>query len=775
MAFSLSPSVDVREFDLSLTIPNLPSAKTGMILPADKGPCQAITAIASESDLVNKFGKPTKDNAKEWFNGWNFLQYASSLYVVRPLPMVGTVAAENAALKFDSVGGVLTVTSSESYEKFYNEEVALGEIEYNHSIVDDKKLAFVNRSITSTQDLAVAVCSDPTYWDAPLAADLAVKGEIVFTPGVGGCVIDPEAPARPAYPAGATQIGVVDASGFAIGDSFVFGGKNIVVKGITGNVLTISPGLPSKVQELKTLTIMFDYTGGNYTAGVGVVLKYVDSIGTLTVGDTFVLCDPVGGTRNVVTITAHDSVASTITVDLPFDLAVVGGVEPAGYVPGLASYLRSYDSVYDSALVKKVVTGGSTVSTYIIGLGTVVTEELVSFNDLFEYEPEWANDEFVAVILQKVAGKYELAETFTGSYSETARDHSGRNMFMESVINSQSKLVYCIVRQDGDKIDTAPVALPKFQNSALTVGDPVTTQEVVLAEDLFRDPEAFDINILIASKGNLNGMSQIAESRKDCFAVVAPYEETDFIGKSATDATATLCNEFGVKTPLTGQRDFSTFGTYSAVYGNMKYQYDKFNDVNRWVSMAGDVAGIFAAMDADRDPWWAPAGLERGKAKNAIKLAVNPNKQNRDELQVNSINPIIPIPGEGNAVIWGQKTATAKPSAFDRINVRRLLITIEKAVATAARYGLFEFNDAFTRSRLFALIDPFLRTVQARRGVYDYLVVVDESNNTPDVIDANALVIDVYLKPTKVAEFIQVNMKVTRTDANFAELVGQAP
>jgi len=782
MAFSLSPSVDVREFDLSLTIPNLPSAKTGMVLPADKGPCLAITAITSEADLVNKFGKPTKDNYKEWFNAWNFLQYASSLYVARPLPQVGGVPVENAALKFNAPGGVFDSVNNESLGDFYNEELAFGQIENQHTMVALDDLIFVNRAVTSTQDAAVATCSDPAYWNSPIANDVAAKGKIVFTAGVGDCVVDatllgegtpsntsPIA-TRPVYPAGSTKIGVEDASFFAVGDTFIVGNKNIVVKDVdvVNNILTISPGLPVAVAQLKKLSIFFDFTAGPIPVGATTIPCL--STSGLVNGDKVVVYDDNTDQKMELTVagltpTSFSCAATTFTIE----------EDTAGYVVGSDSYLRSYDALYDSALVKTVQAGGSTVSTYIIGTGSVVTEELVTFNELFEFEPDWSNDEFVVVVLQKSNNKFGLAETFTGSYNETARDFSGRNMFMESVINSQSKLVYCLVKENGNKVDTAPQPLQKFASSALTVGDPVGTNDIIFAEDLFRDPEGFDINILIASKGNLNGMSEIAETRKDCVAIVCPYQETDYIGKSATDACAKLIEEFGVKSTMTGSRDFSRFGTYSAVYGNMKYQYDKFNDVNRWVGVAGDIAGLYAAMDADRDPWWAPAGLERGKIKNAIKLVINPNKQNRDDLYVNSINPILGIPGEGNAVVWGQKTATAKPSAFDRVNVRRLLITIEKAVATASRYGLFEFNDAFTRSRLFALIDPYLRTVQARRGVYDFLVVCDESNNPATVIDANALVIDVYLKPTKVAEFIQINMKVTRTDANFQEIVGQAP
>jgi phage tail sheath protein FI len=292
------------------------------------------------------------------------------------------------------------------------------------------------------------------------------------------------------------------------------------------------------------------------------------------------------------------------------------------------------------------------------------------------------------------------------------------------------------------------------------------------AASLFSDAELFDINLLLAHELDINFMSNIAESRKDCFAIVAPYDHRPLVGRPLSDATQHLCEVFGTQTVFTN-KEFTTFGTYSGIFGNMKYQYDKYNDVNRWIAIAGDIAGLAAQTDNDRDTWWAFAGLNRGKIKNVIKLAFNPNKQNRDDLYVNSINSIITIVGEGTGILMGQKTATAKASGIDRINVRRLLITIEKALATAVKYSLFEFNDSFTRNRLIGLIDPFMRNVKARRGVYWYGLKCDKDNNTPFIIDSNGLVIDLAVQPTKTIEFINLNVFINKTgDISFGETVG---
>jgi phage tail sheath protein FI len=185
--------------------------------------------------------------------------------------------------------------------------------------------------------------------------------------------------------------------------------------------------------------------------------------------------------------------------------------------------------------------------------------------------------------------------------------------------------------------------------------------------------------------------------------------------------------------------------------------------------LCGDIAGLCARTDVTNDPWWSPAGFNRGQVKGVVKLAFNPTLTFRDELYKNNINPVVTFPGEGT-VLYGDKTAQAKPSAFDRINVRRLFIVLEKAIATASKYSLFEFNEAFTRAQFRSLVEPFLRDVQSRRGLYDFKVVCDEKNNTPEVIDGNRFVADIYIKPARSINFIQLNFIATRTGVSFSEV-----
>ena len=233
---------------------------------------------------------------------------------------------------------------------------------------------------------------------------------------------------------------------------------------------------------------------------------------------------------------------------------------------------------------------------------------------------------------------------------------------------------------------------------------------------------------------------------------------SSFSGKEAIDTVAF--------------RDTLTSTSYAVMDSGWKYQYDKFNDLQRYIPANGDTAGIMVRSDIARDPWYSPAGFNRGILKNVNKLAFNPNKAERDLLYKNGVNPITTFPGEGT-VLFGDKTLLAKPSAFDRINVRRLFIVLEKAIATAAKFTLFEFNDAFTRAQFVQLVEPFLRDVQGRRGIFDFRVVCDETNNTPEVIDSNRFIGDIYIKPARSINFIQLNFIAVRTGVEFSEVVGQ--
>jgi phage tail sheath protein FI len=209
--------------------------------------------------------------------------------------------------------------------------------------------------------------------------------------------------------------------------------------------------------------------------------------------------------------------------------------------------------------------------------------------------------------------------------------------------------------------------------------------------------------------------------------------------------------------------------SYAVMDSGYKYQYDRYNDKYRYIPLNGDTAGLCARTDYTNDPWFSPGGLNRGQIKNVVKLAFNPNKVQRDNLYKSGINPVVTFPGQGT-VLFGDKTLLAKPSAFDRINVRRLFIVMEKAIATAAKFQLFEFNDGFTRAQFKNLVEPFLRDVQGRRGITDFVVKCDESNNTGEVIDRNEFIADIFIKPNRSINFITLNFIAARSAINFSEI-----
>jgi phage tail sheath protein FI len=285
---------------------------------------------------------------------------------------------------------------------------------------------------------------------------------------------------------------------------------------------------------------------------------------------------------------------------------------------------------------------------------------------------------------------------------------------------------------------------------------------VITAYDELSNAELIDVNLLVCGPHNATvaaAVIDIASTRKDCMAFVSP-ELADVYNNAGDEAD-----------DIIAFRNTLTSTSYAVLDSGWKYQYDKYNDLYRWIPLNADVAGLCARTDSTNDPWFSPGGLTRGQIKNVVKLAFNPDKTDRDELYKKGINPVVSFPGEGT-VLFGDKTLLAKPSAFDRINVRRLFIVLEKAIATAARYQLFEFNDAFTRAQFRNLVEPFLRDVQGRRGIIDFRVICDDTNNTGEVIDRNEFIADIYIKPARSINFITLNFIATRTDVAFEEIVG---
>lgn len=934
MSFSLSPSVEINEKNVSFNVANLPSSKTGMVLHCDTGPAFQITPITNVTELEDTFGNPTNYNFRDWFNAWNFLQYANSLYITRPIDAAaitqnvglgltggygGGIVTSTAAYQVASCGAAVTGdASSVSTTTYY---FTVNSVEYNVSLT----AADTYTTITTALDLAVDGAGITVTYVAPTIPATLQTGGLKFTHDTVGAAYAVKVSAGTTSPDLFAALGdfdqfdplvvgtgmtTVPSSAYAIasmgtavtGDDSGLGGTtayNFVINDIQYTITTVAALTNGDIVTLidtaitsAGLTCTWDAT----TPGVKITN---DAIGTAY---SVYLDHPATGTDLWSTFTTYDG----------FDVPV------AGVGPGQAMTTHSkldLGGLYNGDIAEITLdarTAGARLEIYYKWVtadpsryGVAICSDENSwrqpcaidtdangvalfndFKDYFEFAPLWDSSQFAYIVFYK-----EDDGTFTAkadgkgivSYLSSGKDIYGKNIFVEDVLYNSNPYLYAKVGAAAsyDNVNTGGEALPMFAQpnpsvtdvtvvagdsatymdgdrviftndpddttgigaeGVLTVGgdalasvalrdigygsggygytkvpivsvdsgtgvigtgtltavmtnlpggtDPTciypvdgiatiqsfsgfasdyTVGDVETAFDLFGDPDNFDINILLSHERSLFKASNIATTRKDCVAIVGVTESSDVVGQTSTAATTNVQNTFGwdgvTPSPL------PVYNTYCAHYGNIKYLYDKYSDTNRWVPVVGDVAGLMAETDTYYDPWWAVAGLNRGVMRNVIKLGFNPNKANKDVLYFNSINPVVTIPGEGAGIILGQKTSTSVASAMDRLNVRRLLISIEKAIATALRPFMFEFNDEGTRANILGILNPYMDQIKARRGVYDFLVKCDETNNNTTVIDQNALVVNIYVKPTKVAEFLQVNMIVTKTGANFEEVV----
>jgi hypothetical protein len=369
-----------------------------------------------------------------------------------------------------------------------------------------------------------------------------------------------------------------------------------------------------------------------------------------------------------------------------------------------------------------------------------------------------------------------------------AKGDDGSSIYYKEVLYRTSKWIHWLGHAPGSNAANAwgqtvaaasatgtPLHSPVIANYSFVNGtDGVPSQaDFINMIDLFTNKEKIDVSLLFAGDCGISSNSSIsttliankylnvADGRKDAVAFISPPYANSVTSTAKSTDVVNFRNGSGLLDT-----------SYGVMDSGWKYQYDKYNDVYRWIPLNADVAGLCVRTDLQRDPWFSPAGLNRGQIRNLVKLSFNPTQAERDLLYKAGVNPVVSFPGEGT-VLFGDKTMQGRPSAFDRINVRRLFIVLEKAISAAARSSLFEFNDEFTRSQFVALVEPFLRDVQGRRGVYDFRVVCDETNNTPAVIDRNEFVGDIYIKPARSVNFIQLNFVAVRSGVAFDEIVGR--
>ena len=519
--------------------------------------------------------------------------------------------------------------------------------------------------------------------------------------------------------------------------------------GSWGNNILVAT-CPSASAYEQTLTTSQQVDGGAAVAATSVTVDS-DATSYLNVGDivefssTAATADFTSGEKYRVT-----SVAST-------SIGIVQHPRGAG---GLIT------AVVDDARIKRrwrfydVVDGAPGTSTYVS-------------------TRSGSGDEIHVVVIDEDGGVSGVPGTVLETYSKVskasdAKTPQGDINYYPTVIQNKSNYIFWMDHNAaGTNWGTAAslityeaVNTPTSESlSGGANGSTVTDGQLKSAYEKFADADTVDVGLIIAgpsgSSTHVDNLITIAEDRKDAIVFASP-QRSDVVNISNSNTQKDNVVDF-----------FSTVRSSSYVVfdSGYKYCYDRYNDVYRFVPLNGDIAGLAARTDIIADSWYSPAGFNRGVIRGAAKLAFNPTKSQRDELYPKRINPVATFPGQGT-VLFGDKTGLSSPSAFDRINVRRLFITLEKAISTASKFQLFEFNDEFTRANFRNIVEPFLREVQGRRGITDFLVVCDETNNTGEVIDRNEFIAEIFIKPARSINFITLQFIATRTGVSFEEVAG---
>jgi len=766
MAFQLSPGVNVSEIDLTTVVPAVATSDGALGGVFRWGPIGQRVLVDSENNLVARFGKPTSFNAETWFTSSNFLSYTNRLWVSRAANTTGTTPANiTFGLKANTSvsNNVLTGNTTGIVNGMYITQTS------NSSVVPAGNSYYV----TSVNSTAIVLSKNLFSTDTGAASSSTANSNLYF--------------GRPetAYTAAAITEG-----------SFVANLVNQIVK--NENDYTTKDG--SFDTDILYLAKYPGQLGNSLRVSVcDNANSYTKTINVSSTSNTLSMNFNIGNNISTIAYTGSSNSEATVFVDSFSDGdQILTGNSTIGYqymkvtsadLQSNATHAIAYftfedpyrlHTAYSSTQINRyweffnVVDGAPGQSEYQATNGSNV------------------NDELHVVVVDDLGGFTGTPGTVLEVYRALSRSTDAKNAdnsgnYYKDVINNGSQYIWWA----NDRTEAPSAAAISLEASTSTApfnavmrlgADGLDENNATLgilggAYDLFTSAEDVDISLVLQGKPvggstTVDGQTvtnfqlanyiidNICEIRKDCVALVSP-DKTTVVNNIGFEATS-----------LKNWRGSLRSTSYAVLDSGYKYQYDRYNDVYRWIPLNGDIAGLCARTDQTNDAWWSPAGFNRGNIKNLVKLAFNPRKSERDVLYSNGVNPVVTFPGQGT-VLYGDKTLLAKPSAFDRINVRRLFIVLEKAISTAAKFSLFEFNDAFTRSQFKNLVTPYLRTIKGRRGITEFLVVCDETNNTAQIIDTNQFVGDIYIKPARSINFIQLNFVAVPTGVQFSEVVGK--
>jgi len=813
MALNLvSPGVKVREVDLTNGRIDTSSEQVGAIVgPFERGPIDEPVLIESEKDLLEVFGKPRTENGQReyWMSASNYLSYGGVLRVVR----VGqSQAAQTLNCANAGVVGVSTIIRIDNQEDYIN----------NHS--SDTTWYYSSRNPGSWAN-GLKVCTIDNF------ADQIISGVTTTATFVTGFTTSTS---KSSVIVGVTTtvLSGVTTTGLAIGQYIdeVSGiiGAATSISGIStagGGTITISSTTLNNTQvtlDLDFGTLSTTETGPAIQVGYAVT----QALNKTAVEGADVITY-TGFLRGIITGIGNSQVYVKVT-----DRLDDAGISyPVSYKnPGDASSNAdafSFDSTFREETIYFSSSDGSLLTA-------VPNMELVSVSDWYDQQTlgltnstvywknispkpgtsEYAanrnskNDEIHIVVVDDTGAVTGISGNVVEKFTNLTKSLDGKispseQIYYKDYISRNSNYIFAGAAPSGEASGLTAVSGSSttftltsgswgvnaqgvtFNCSGASTYDlsggtdynnsqndfSLTVGEVITAHSVFNNPAEYQIDYLLcgpSSGGNIyeaqskaNAIIAIAEERKDCIAVVSPYK-ADVVNITNTNTqTSNIIRFF----------DSLTSSSYAVFDSGYKYTYDRFNNDFVYLPCNPDVAGLMARTAERAYPWYSPAGSARGSLNNVVKLAYNPSQTQRDQLYSRRINPVIASPGSG-FILFGDKTALSYASAFDRINVRRLFLTVERAIERAARAQLFEFNDLITRTNFVNIVEPYLRDVKAKRGITEFVVICDETNNTPDVIDSNQLRADIFIKPARSINFIGLTFVATRTGVSFEEVVG---
>ena len=772
MPTQISPGVNVTEIDLTTIVPAVATTEGAIAGVFKWGPIDERVLVDNEQRLVTRFGKPTNLNPETFFTAASFLSYGNRLYVSRAAKTVGsgtdttniTMSAiaitDNDAANLDDG---LIFTRNVLNEKDYTAKMAGTEFDAD---TDLKWIAKYPGALGNS--LKISVCDSDNAWNSSyaLASNSQVNAVASVVSGLIGSNTVTVTVAPTSY-TNATHVATASSSAANAYDNIIVGDNLEVGNTAVGKQYLRVTSISSLVPAYYTASLTLTFSSGD-TVATGTTTNL--NVGAIVTGTGIATNTVIASVNSTAIVLSNPTTAGSS------GLYVVQNA--AHFEMTVNNKIRTKTNLGDTSLVRYWEYFGAFdkapgQSTFLVNL----------YSQNSDVANGAANDELHVVVVDDkglftgVPGT--VLERFSNlSRIEEAKNDQGGSIYYADAIKSGSQYVWWANDEANAPSANAITIVSSTSDAATTyffVGGQDGLSEATIdpanlytAYDLFQSSNEIDVSLILQGKAVGGDLGQqlanyiidnICEKRKDCVLFTSPAYD------------AVINNLYQEADDSIAFRDSLTNSSYAVMDSGYKYMFDRYNDVYRWVPLNGDIAGLCARTDNTNDPWYSPAGYNRGIIKNVAKLAYNPSQAERDSLYKKDINPVINVPGSGT-ILYGDKTLQGKPSAFDRINVRRLFIVLEKAISLAARYTLFEFNDSFTRTQFRNLIEPYLRDVQGRRGLYDFKVVCDETNNTPEVIDSNEFIGDIYIKPARSINFIQLNFIAVRTGVAFNEIIG---